>query len=209
MSTRTIRVRGSAEVSAAPDWVTITFNVSSSDYEYGKCLEKLEEQTEKLREELIGVGLEKESLKTIRFNIDTDFERFKNRREFKGYRALHDLKVSFPFERDYLNQVLGVLSYTKSQASFNIYFGIKETEPLRQQAIAEAVKNSQEKAEVLAEAAGVNLGEIMQIDYSWSEIRFESSLRVDSICESSSASYDFTPEDVDVSESVNVVWSIY
>jgi len=61
--------------------------------------------------------------------------------------------------------LLRVLSHTQSQASFRISFEVKDLKPLRQQAIAEAVKNSREKAQVLTEAAGVELGEIMQIDY--------------------------------------------
>ncbi len=209
MNQRTIRVRGSAEVSGAPDWVIISFSVSSKNYEYSKCMEQLSEQTESLREELRGVGLERDNLKTYQFNVDTDFERVKERYVFKGYKASHKLRVEFSFEKDYLNQVLRVLSHTQSQASFRISFEVKDLEPLRQQAIAEAVKNSREKAQVLAEAAGVELGEIIQIDYSWSEIHFESSLEIKEAAMSMSApDYDFTPEDVDVSDSVTVIYSI-
>jgi uncharacterized protein YggE len=51
------------------------------------------------------------------------------------------------------------LGQTKSHASFRITFTIAEPEPLRQQALAEAVKNDAQKANLLAEAAGVKLGE--------------------------------------------------
>ena len=209
MNQRTIRVKGSAEVSGAPDWVKISFDVSSKDFEYSRCMEQLAEQTERLREELKGVGLEKDNLKTYHFNINTDFERVKDRYVFKGYKASHKLRVEFAFEKDYLNQVLRVLSHTQSQASFRISFEIKDPEPLRQQAIAQAVKNSREKARVLAEAAGVELGEILQIDYSWSEVHFQSSLRLEEVPMPMEApDYDFTPEDVDVSDSVTVIYSI-
>ncbi len=213
MENRTIRVRGSAEVSGVPDWVVISFSVSSRHYEYGTCMERLAVRTESLREELASVGLERDSLKTSHFHIDTDFERVKEgsreRYVFKGYNASHHLKVEFPFEKEYVNEVLRVLSRTESEASFRISFGIKDLEPLRQQAIAGAVKNSKEKAQLLADAAGVALGDILQIDYSWSEVHFRSSL---DICEMAAPmeapDYDFTPDDVDVSDSVTVVWSI-
>jgi len=209
MNQRTIRVRGSAKVSGAPDWVVISFGLTSRNFEYAKCLEQLSAQTESLREELVSVGLEEDSLKTLRFDVDTDYERYRDRSTFKGFIASHDLRVEFPFDKEYLNKVLNVLGRTKSRASFNISFEIKDPEPLRQQAIAEAVQNCKDKAEVLAKAAGVKLVEIMQIDYSWSEIHFESRFEV---CEMESSlaapSYDITPEDVDVSDSVTVVWSI-
>lgn len=51
------------------------------------------------------------------------------------------------------------LSQTKSHASFRLSFTIADPEPLRQQALAEAVKNAAQKANLLADAAGVKLGE--------------------------------------------------
>jgi uncharacterized protein len=210
MSKRTIRVRGSAKVSGAPDWVTISFDVESRNYDYAKCMEQLACQTDSLREELLAVGLERESLKTTRFNIHTNFEWINKRNLFQGYIASHNLRVEFPFNQEYLNQVLRVLSRTQSQASFRISFEIKDPEPLRQQAIAEAVKNCRAKAIVLAEAAGVKLDELMQIDYSWSEVRFESRMEICSevdLCEAAPA-FDITPEDVDISDSVTVIWEI-
>ena len=209
MNQRTIRVRGSAEVSGAPDWVIISFSISSNNINYGKSMEQLAEQTESLREELSSVGLERENLKTYQFSIDTDFDWVKNKHVFKGYKASHRLRVEFPFEKDYLNKVLRVLSQTQSQASFRISFEIKDPEPLRQQALAEAVKNAGEKARVLAEAGGVALGEIIQMDYSWSEIHFRSSLEICADAAPMAApDYDVSPEDVDVSDSVTVIYSI-
>ncbi len=209
METRTIRVRGTAKASAVPDWVVISFDVNSYDYDYAKCMEQLANQTDNLRQELTAVGLGKDNLRTYRFEADTHYEHYDRRRVFKGYRASHDIRVEFPFDREFLNKVLNTLGKTASKATFNISFIVKDSEPLRQKAIAEAVKNCKEKALILSEAAGVTLGEILQINYSWSEVRFESSM---SLCAMEStmaeSSYDITPEDVDISESVTTIWAI-
>ncbi len=209
MNSRTITVRGSAKVSAAPDWVVISFTINSEHYDYGKCMEQVAMQTESLQKDLAAVGLERDSLKTVDFEIDTHFQKVSGRHVFRGYKAVHHLKVEFPFEKEYLNKVLRALSRTQSQASFSVSFQIKDPEPLRHKAIAEAVKNAKIKARVLAEAAGVMVGNLVHIDYSWSEIRFHSSLEYDTVTESMpSPSYDFTPQDVNVSESVTAVWAI-
>jgi uncharacterized protein len=211
MSDRNIRVRGSAKVTAAPDWVIINFDVESRQYSYAECMAQLNQKTEYLRSELQKVGLDKDSLKTTQFNIDTNFDWVKDKHVFRGYKATHDLTVEFPFNKEYLNQVLDVLGHTESKASFRILFIVKEPEPLRQQALAEAVKNCRQKAEVLAEAAGVKLGELQHIDYSWSELHFEHKMYV---CESSAPlerpapAYDIEPDDVNVSDSVTVIWAI-
>ncbi|MFY9429478.1 MAG: SIMPL domain-containing protein [bacterium] len=81
------------------------------------------------------------------------------RRIFRGYKASHKLKVEFPFDKDFLNKVMRKLGQTKSHASFRITFTIAEPEPLRQQALAEAVKNDAQNANLLDEAAGVKLWE--------------------------------------------------
>lgn len=89
--------------------------------------------------------------------------------------------------------------------------------------LAATVKNSQAKASVLTEEAGVNLGKIITIDYSWGEIDFvsrplqEMSLRCCEPEECESASYDMDiepddidiePDDIDISDTVTVIWGL-
>lgn len=72
------------------------------------------------------------------------------------------------------------------------------------------------KASVLAEASDVKLGKIINIDYSWGEIDFvskplqEMSLRCCEPIESYSASYDMDiePDDIDITDTVTVVWAL-
>ncbi len=209
MGNRTIRVRGSAEISAPPDTTVISFEVESRNYDYGACMERLAEKTENLRQEMVSVGLERDQLKTIHFDVSTEYERIYEKRKFRGYKAYHRLKVEFPLDKDYLNKVLQVLSNTESHASFDIAFKIADPDPFRHQVIAKAVENSRAKARVLAEAANVKLGEIVYIDYSWSEVRFESDFSIETMSSPLEApNFDFSPEDVDVSDSVTVVWEI-
>ena len=208
MQHRTLTVKGTAEVSASPDWVSIGFDVTSRNYEYARCMEQLAHRTESLRNELEALGLPRESLKTSDFRIDTQFEWNKQTRVFKGYEASHRMSVGFAWDKDYLNKVLAALGKTESEASFNISFTVKDPEPLRHQALAGAVKNAREKAELLANAAGVSLGEIVTIDYSWAELYVQSRLHLDMAAASPAPSYDIQPDDVDVSDSVTVVWSI-
>ena len=49
-----------------------------------------------------------------------------------------------------------------------------DKEKAKNELIGRAVKDSMEKASVLAEASGAKLGNIMSIDYSWGEMDFVS-----------------------------------
>ena len=69
---------------------------------------------------------------------------------------------------------------------------------------------------MLTEAAGVQLGDIVTIDYSWGEVEFIShpmekcmSLAED-CCMASPSGYDIDiePDDIDMSDTVTVVWRI-
>ena len=87
---------------------------------------------------------------------------------------------------------------------------------LSNELLAAAVKDSQAKASVLTEEAGVNLGKIITIDYSWGEIDFvsrplqEMSLRCcePEECESASYDMDIEPDDIDISDTVTVIWGL-
>lgn len=80
----------------------------------------------------------------------------------------------------------------------------------------ESIENYVTKASVLTEEAGVNLGKIITIDYSWGEIDFvsrplqEMSLRCcePEECESASYDMDIEPDDIDISDTVTVIWGL-
>ena len=210
MNDRTIKVTGTASITGSPDWVVILFNINSSDYYYTKSVEQLAKQTEALKRDLMEAGFEKDALKTSSFHIGTDYEWVNNnsKKVFRGYVASHSLKIEFSFDKKVLNNLLNILGETRSEANFNIQFTIKDTEALKELALAEAVKNSKKKAELLTEAAGVSLGELLKIDYSWGEVRFRSSTTFDCCEYESDNVFDIVPDDISVSDSVTVIWSL-
>ncbi len=66
------------------------------------------------------------------------------------------------------------------------------------------------RAEILCDASGVKLGELINIDYNWGEINFYSST---SYMLSESANYDaspmhFNPDDIRIKDSVTFIWEI-
>jgi len=88
-------------------------------------------------------------------------------------------------------------------------------EDAKNQLLAKAVEDSNTKAEILTKAAGVKLGKVININYSWGEINIYSEpLRYDKaiLCEESACNYDnsldINPEDLDISDTVTVVWEI-
>lgn len=84
---------------------------------------------------------------------------------------------------------------------------------MKEEVLKRAVENSKEKSEILATAAGVNLGEIQSIDYSWGEIDIRTS-PVDmfeakrTLALEPSYDIDIEPDDIDVADTVTILWEI-
>ena len=136
---------------------------------------------------------------------------WKNR--FLGYRFNHNMKLEFDADNERLGHVLYALGQTESRPEFRINYTVKDTEAAKNKLLAKAVADSKEKAKVLAEAAGVSLGDIVNIDYSWGELEIVSApveRCMMSAPNAAAGSYkmDIEPDDIDVTDTVTVVWEI-
>ena len=112
--------------------------------------------------------------------------------------------------------MLYALAHCPVSPEFSIEYTVADPEASKNELLGNAVKDSMKKASVLADASDVKLGEIINIDYSWGEIDFvskplqEMSLRCCEPDESYSSSYDMDiePDDIDITDTVTVIWEI-
>jgi uncharacterized protein YggE len=207
---RTLTVKGRGLVSADPDLVVLFFNVSGQDRSYAASVEKLNGRVESLRRDLETVNVGRAQLKTTDFRVRTDYDYTDRSSVFKGYVASHSLRLELPLDRDLLNRALAQVAQSASEATVNISFDVSDKESLHQRALRAAVENARESARVLADAAGVALGEITRIDYGFVEVRVRSRSVVYEMADASAAAPppDIEPEALDAEENVTVVWAI-
>lgn len=76
-----------------------------------------------------------------------------------------------------------------------------------------ASENARAKAEILAEASGVKLGELVTIDYNWGELQLYSPTQyvMEDRCLASApcaSSIDIEPDDIESSDTVTLVWAL-
>ncbi len=217
-SKRVIRVTGKSRIKVKPDTVRLTITLRGTYFEYGEALRRSALATGYLRETLSMCGFERDDLRTLNFDINTEYEQYKEndeyRRRFVGYRYAHVLKVEFASDNKILGGVLHALVNCQLNPEIGISYVIKDPEPAKNQLLGEAVKDAESKAKVLSSAAGLSLKEIQNIDYSWGEINVEfypmsDSLMAPRYCTSKeSYDYDVEPDDIDLTDTVTVVWEI-
>lgn len=208
---RIITVTGHGNVEAPADRVILGFNVESKMRSYAETVALLNEKTGKLRTAIETLGIQPSSLKTTSFNISPNYDYINNRRVFTGFSAKHGLKLELPFDKERINAVIDGLAASGSETEFRITFTVEDTEELRKRALQAAVADATRKAEIIAEAAGKQLGDILRIDFSRILIEFDApSFSSDTMAESSllASAPDIEPEDVSSETSITMVWEI-
>ena len=210
MSEGSLSVQGRGQVSAEPDLAVISFDVRGRAWEYGEAIDDLNEKVEALRGDLEQAKIARETLKTRDFSIDAEHRYEDDERIFNGYEARHQLAVEVENDRETLNEVLNAVTRGHSDAAFSLSFGVKDGQALRQRMLAEAVADTRRNAQTLAEAAGVQLGEIRSIDYGWTEVRFHTDAMYEMSGPEPSGSPlpDLEPSEITAEDTVTVVWGI-
>ena len=218
---RTIRVTGKGEIKIKPDLTRITVTLEGVYPAYDKTLQKSAEDTDRLKEILSGFGFERSDLKTLQFNVETEYESVKEhgayKQRFVGYQYRHVMKVEFPSDNDRLGKILFALANSSVEPEFRISYTVSDPEAAKNALLAKAVADAKEKAAVLSQAAGVVLKEIQSVDYSWGTVDFEVtptdrfSAYGGGLClaeRERSFDLDIEPDDISTSDTVTVIWEI-
>lgn len=216
MESRTITVTGIGKAASRPDQITIPITLEARDFDYQKTMQKAAQQHEALKASLGTCGIEPEDIKTADFRVDASYEseRDKNgnyKRIFDGYTCRHQLQIRFDMDMERLGRVLDAIAQCAAQPLCSIQFGIKDPESMMQEVLKSAASNARQKAEILAAASGVKLGELINVTYSWTDVTFRSEtdmLCSAALCTSDSMNMEIEPEDVKISENVTFIWEI-
>lgn len=218
---RTIRVTGKGRISVKPDTIRLHINLEGSKDDYETTLQSSTETMEVLKDLIENLGFKRCDLKTLYFNVDTIYDSYQDRdkswkKRFMGYKFIHRLKLEFAADNKTLGKVLYALAHCSVAPEFSMEYTISNPEDAKNELLGNAIKDSLRKAKILTDAAEVSLGEIQSIDYSWGEIDFvtrpmsEQSMRClePTCCEDISYDIDIEADDIDITDTVTVVWSI-
>lgn len=217
MKERVIRVKGQGSVSMAPDCIEIDIKLRETYITYEQSIKAAAESLEEIRETLKPLGFDKKNIKTSKFNIDSKYDSKRNKdgnyeRYFVGYEYINELSIEFDNDNKKLGKVLYALSKCTSAPEFSIKYKMKDYSEMKELLLERSVSDAKKKALIISKAAGVKLGEIINIDYSWSDINIyhKDNVIYESMdcCESSIEAIDLEAEDLSTSDTVTVTWEI-
>ena len=216
---RTITIKGIGKLSLKPDLTVVSLTLKTVRAGYDKAMDKAAKHLEQLRSAIAEIGFTKDDLKTTSFDVGTEYEneRDKNgnyKQIFVGYQVTHGLKLEFDFDSQRPSKVLGAIAVCIAEPELNVQFTVKDKEAVDAALLQSACANAKAKAEILTKASGVTLGELVSIDYNWSELHLYSltHYEMDPPCmaraSAAPTAMDIEPDDIDVSDSVTFVWEI-
>lgn len=217
---RTITVKGVGNVSAKPDYISISMTIESVENDYDKAMDGAARRIENLKAAAVSVGYEKEALKTISFNVETRYENIKDcrgnyKREFAGYACVYRLKLAFNFDSKQLAKVISAIASSEANPVLSIAFTVKNPAKVSEELLESAALNARAKAEILCRASGCEMGQLISIDYNWGELNIVSRTSYemeDSLMPLAAmkkcCSPEIEPDDIDVSDTVAFTWEI-
>lgn len=108
--------------------------LTDQDKEYEDTIRKSTDHSEAVKKAFVELGFEKTDLKTLSFQVDTEYESYQDKKDkswkqrFIGYKATHFLKIEFNRKRDILGKVLFMVARLPARPDFHVEYTIKDTE---------------------------------------------------------------------------------
>ena len=213
---KTIKVTGKGTIHVVPDVTRLTVEIHNifNTYEetYANAKENAGWMVKILEYNHIDGKLAKTKRLDISDNMVSEYDEDGNHIGYKkdGYKLSQELKIDLGMDNVLLNKIIkGVGKFIKN-AQIDIGYTVRDPRPSQLKMLERAVKDAREKARIMASAAGCTLGDVYSIDYSHEDIHIYSQARnIHSVEEAkacSPESLDITPDDLAVSDEVNVVW---
>ena len=170
---RTIHVTGSGSVTGEPDIAMLDLGVSVEKETVAEAREEAASAMTALINSLQANDVAKKDIKTENFSIYPQYDYVENVRTLRGYRVNNTVRAKIRDLATLSDVIDNAASAGGNSIVINsIQFMIDDTAPLQTEARSLAVKDAEAKAQVLAEASGVRLGEPITITES---TRFEGS----------------------------------
>lgn len=165
---RTIVVSGAGEASKAPDMAYLTLGVEADGATASEALRKNSAQMEATIKTLRDAGVEKKDIETSNLSVGAryDYSREGGAPRLIGYQAANTVSVKL---RN-LEKAGGVIDKAVASGANrldSIAFGFADPKPLLNEARKAAVADARARASLYAEAAGVVLGDVLQISDSF------------------------------------------
>lgn len=203
---RTITVTGRGMLHLAPDLVRLTLSVSAADSDFAKAVRAAEESGARVKKALEQGGAAQVKAAGVRTEplYETVTENGGSVRRQTGYTAMRRLRAELSADPALLAQVLTALADSGASPALSAEYTLADEDKARRHAAALAVKDARKRAEAIAKAAGVRLDGVRTVQSgphgTFPAVR-AMAMRANDLS-------DLSPEEIEISEEVTVIFDI-
>ncbi len=161
---RRMTVTGVGEVFVVPDMAMVTLGVSNINEKASDAMRANSASMASVFKALKDAGIETRDIQTMQLSLNPRWNRTtsNNVPRITGYEAVNTVKVRVR-ALDTVGTVLDVLSQAGANRINQIGFGIQKNRPHQDEARKRAVADARTKAELYAQASGVELGVVISL----------------------------------------------
>ena len=215
MNERTIRITGTGKKKYQPDQIVVSINYDETFPTYEEAMQAGVTYTGIVKKKAASAGVDESSVKTSSFNVSRRTTSVKDQYgnyhdKFMGYEATIYFRIRIPVDNRLLSKLL--YEFRDHQGDIRFSYTLSDREKANEEVLQIAVENATKKANALAKASGVTLGKILNIDYSFGRVDVSFTERkycfsAPNVC-GSAPEIDIDPEDLEVEDTVTIIWEI-
>jgi uncharacterized protein YggE len=209
--TRSLRVTGVGEASGAPDMAVIDLGVEQRGSDLGALVDQANQTLNDITAALESFGIDSSDIQTSQFNIRQDQPNTAEPTLESGPTTAQPVYVITATQRvrlnnlDQIGQAIQVALDAGANSISGLSFGLENPSDLQQQARLSAIADAQDRADQMAEALGLSLGDVISVSESGSgSVRSASNVTV----EMAAGAPAIRQGQLSVSVSVEVVFAI-
>lgn len=213
-----IVVQGKATEYFTPDEIELNLNFYTKGLTYNDVLLKgVNDVQTFVNEILLMNGFDIHDMKTSSFVIrkEQKYDEVTRSYIFDGFSFNQSANLKFDYDKEKLMKIMEELSTLQNAPSCQINFGVKDIDECKRKILSKAYEDAKMQAEAIALAANKNLKQCMKVDFKpfGSDYISQTSLESNMMYEAAKNSgvsenlYNtFTPEDIEVSETLYCLW---
>ena len=205
---KTITVNGEATLNFKVNYIYVYLDVNHEFNNYDECIRDSELVSSRVSDLIESAGFKKKELKLTSFNITPVIERYNENNVYKtrnmGFKYSKNYKLGMKYDLVKLGKLLEALESNDDKITFNLSFALKDNNMAKDEVLKRAIKNANDKAKFIAKETKLKIKDIENIEYHAVNNNYERNANIATL----RGVQDFNPEDIRVSDSVRITYSV-
>jgi len=174
--TNNITISATGEVYAAPDIAALTLGIQTDGKDVKTITQKNTETMNKIIDGVKGLGVDAKDIQTTQYSVSPQYNWTQDEGQvLEGYRITQNIDLKI---RDFakIGDILGVATENGANIVSDLRFSIEDEEKAKTQAREKAIAAAKAKAQIIADQAGIKLGDIINVyeDYYYAPVAYSS-----------------------------------